>query len=286
MRIYGLLLRLYPRAFRSEVGPLMMQLFRDQYRDAWKCAGVMDLGRFWFRILVDTASSVCREHLNQMKGRCSMSNILVASAGKVRFGRMFFIITFLLFVASVVSVLFLLPKVYASTARIEITGQNGEPWASNDPYRVQTAFETIKSRRVLDPVIEELNLTRWFGEIRGHAVTQAEAHEALVPMIDLRQTRNTSLVEVRVSTDDQQISAAIANKIAEVFGKMDHPNHGSVLIDAAQPESQPVRPNVPLGLLFGFAMSLAGGVVLAGVLSAIAWVIRRQMQTAGGAAQA
>jgi hypothetical protein len=52
VRIYGLLLRAYPPAFRAEYGPEMTQLFRDQCR-------IGDAGSisFWTHLLLDVAQS-------------------------------------------------------------------------------------------------------------------------------------------------------------------------------------------------------------------------------------
>jgi len=80
-------------------------------------------------------------------------------------------------------------------------------------------------------------------------------------MIDLRQSRNTSLVEIRVYSEKPELSASIANKIAEVARRIEKND----LIDPATAEARPVRPNIPLNLVIGTLVSLVAAVLLAGL---------------------
>ena len=67
-RIYEALLRLYPRTHRREYGPLMVQLFRDQYRAAGRGVGGRPLG-WWLRTLADLFRSAFREQLTHQTNR-------------------------------------------------------------------------------------------------------------------------------------------------------------------------------------------------------------------------
>jgi hypothetical protein len=60
-RLYALFLRLYPRAHRRAYGPLMLQTFRDSYRDALMTHGKIE-ARFWLGVASDEAKSLLREH--------------------------------------------------------------------------------------------------------------------------------------------------------------------------------------------------------------------------------
>jgi hypothetical protein len=62
-RFYARLLGLYPREFRSEYGPSMLQVFADQCRSALRENRTMGLVFLWFRTLMDLAASVLREHI-------------------------------------------------------------------------------------------------------------------------------------------------------------------------------------------------------------------------------
>ena len=57
-RLYGLLLFAYPAEFRREFGNQMLQVFRDCYRAE---ANAGSLPNFWFRTLLDLASTAIKE---------------------------------------------------------------------------------------------------------------------------------------------------------------------------------------------------------------------------------
>lgn len=60
-RLYALLLLVYPPAHRRAYGPLMLQTFRDSYRDALATQGRLGLG-FWLGVARDEVKSLVREH--------------------------------------------------------------------------------------------------------------------------------------------------------------------------------------------------------------------------------
>jgi uncharacterized protein involved in exopolysaccharide biosynthesis/beta-lactamase regulating signal transducer with metallopeptidase domain len=141
------------------------------------------------------------------------------------------------------------PTIYQSTARIriehaqsDISGwgdQRGSP--SYDPYFIQTEFELLQSEVILGRVIDNLDLNKEWGGKRaggdqikaaiGKSPTEAEGRKAaggdrlktwetialLKSMIELRPVRNTSLIEIRVSSEKADEAARIANAIAEAY---------------------------------------------------------------------
>ncbi len=90
-----------------------------------------------------------------------------------------------------------------------------------DPYFIATAFEKMRSKRVLYRVINELGLEERWRDQHGVALKPAQAYEMLRRRVDFRQFRNTGLFEIRVSSDSPVRpageAAEIANKIAEVY---------------------------------------------------------------------
>ena len=64
-RMYAALLWLYPRHHRREYGPMMVQLFRDQCRDACRHGSRRALLKLCLSTLADLACSVFREQLTQ-----------------------------------------------------------------------------------------------------------------------------------------------------------------------------------------------------------------------------
>jgi WD40 repeat protein len=62
--MYRKLLLLYPDAYRREYGPLMLQLFRDQVRDARRENGLRGLARVWAHTLWDLLATVPGERIS------------------------------------------------------------------------------------------------------------------------------------------------------------------------------------------------------------------------------
>lgn len=60
-RVYALLLLMYPPAHRRDYGPLMLQAFRDNYRDVLATQGRAG-PRFWLDVAGDEVRSLAREH--------------------------------------------------------------------------------------------------------------------------------------------------------------------------------------------------------------------------------
>src|SRR5277367_3921289 len=85
----------------------------------------------------------------------------------IRIRKTVILAVFLLVVITATIVTFILPEAYSSRARIKIerdvtdvAGVNGERTVSGvyDPYFIQTEFEVIQSEKILDQVIERLDL--------------------------------------------------------------------------------------------------------------------------------
>jgi hypothetical protein len=79
VRLYALLLHLYPASFRREYGEAMLQLFNDQRRAARGAGGHAML---WFKVLRDLAQSVPAVHSNErrpgrQRGSMSLSAIAI-----------------------------------------------------------------------------------------------------------------------------------------------------------------------------------------------------------------
>jgi capsular exopolysaccharide synthesis family protein len=149
----------------------------------------------------------------------------------IRIRRTVILAVFLLVVLTAAAVTFLLPKTYMSTVRIavekDISDINPLGFAQvssqYDPYFMETEFQKIKSKRVLHRVIDQLNLNkRWGDQINeGVLLKTPETYELLSGRLDVRQTRNTTLIEIHVYSNAKhkpaEEAAEIANKIAEVY---------------------------------------------------------------------
>ena len=149
----------------------------------------------------------------------------------IRIRKTVILAVFLLVVLTTTAVTFLLPESWSSTVRIavekDVSDINPLGFAQNsqqyDPYFIQTEFEKIKSKAVLYKVIEDLDLNRKWGDRYNNHVPlkTTETYQLLSRRIDVRQTRNTTLIEVRVYSDAKEKpaeeAALIANKIADVY---------------------------------------------------------------------
>ncbi|HEV8542678.1 MAG TPA: polysaccharide biosynthesis tyrosine autokinase [Verrucomicrobiae bacterium] len=146
----------------------------------------------------------------------------------IRIRKTVILAVFLLVVLTTTAVTFILPETYMSTARIEVgkdtpdipTIMQPNTSLQYDPYFIQTEFEKIKSTKVLNKVIENLHLTQaWATRFGTETLKMSEAYKILVNQIDLRQSRNTSLIEIRAYSDVKKEAADIANEIAKVYGE-------------------------------------------------------------------
>ena len=146
----------------------------------------------------------------------------------IRIRKAIIITVFLITAIVATAVTFLLPESYASTARIRIEPDSisdirgvGEalPYASYDPYFIQTEFEIIQDRVVLGKVIEALNLNVEWGKkyFGGETLKTSETMEFLKRRMSLMPVRNTKLIGITVYSEDKNDAARLANAIAEAY---------------------------------------------------------------------
>jgi hypothetical protein len=62
-RVYGVLLKVYPRDFRCEFGPQMEQAFADQYREACERGGRRGIALLWMMTIVDLARTAVAQRI-------------------------------------------------------------------------------------------------------------------------------------------------------------------------------------------------------------------------------
>lgn len=145
----------------------------------------------------------------------------------IRIRKVIIIAVFLLVLVTVTGVTFVLPEVFSSTARIKVEKDTPDiqllGYAGGnqtyDPYFLQTEFEVLKSRRILDKVTESLELNEKFAkELRfEQALQSAQSFERLQDLVEVKQFRNTSIIEISASHSEKQMAADIANAVARVY---------------------------------------------------------------------
>ena len=137
------------------------------------------------------------------------------------------LLVFLLTAVTTTVVTFFMPKTYMSLSRISIEkdtsdiapllGMQSGPSAF-DPYFIQTEFEKIQSQMVLDKVVAKCNLTEEWKRLNGgESLDSIAARKRLKKTIDIRQFRNTSIIELRAYDRERAIAQKIAQAIAEEY---------------------------------------------------------------------
>ncbi|MGO8927851.1 MAG: M56 family metallopeptidase [Limisphaerales bacterium] len=117
------------------------------------------------------------------------------------------------------------PTTYQSTVRIRVEREQPDGLADPrgligyDPYFIQTEFEVLQSEPVLGKVIEALDLNKEWGikHADGDRLKTLETLALLKSRLDFRVVRNTSLIEIRVSSEKPDEAARIANAIADSY---------------------------------------------------------------------
>ena len=143
------------------------------------------------------------------------------------------LLVFLLTAVTTTVVTFLLPPTYMALSRISVEkdtsdiapllGMQSGP-AQFDPYFIQTEFEKIQSQKVLEKVVKTCNLTEVWKPDGGDSLGPVNARKRLEKSIDIRQYRNTSIIELRAYDRDKDLAYDIAQALA-----YEYKNHRSSL---------------------------------------------------------
>ncbi len=140
---------------------------------------------------------------------------------------------------------------YRSSTTIVLVSEHSESYNASElqlnKNLVGTYSEIIKSRKVLEPVIENLNLDYGYGQLKGN--------------VSVSSVTNTEIIKISVSDKDPEVSTKIANEIAKVFTeeiqKIYKLNNVSV-VDKAVAETTPYNVNyVKDNIIFLMAAAVA-----------------------------
>src|SRR5437667_8971209 len=119
----------------------------------------------------------------------------------IRIRKTVILAVFLLVAITTTLVTFILPESFSSTVRMkvekdatDVPGLDGRyAQAGFDPYWVQTEFETIQSKSILNQVITNMHLNRkWAEKMKLDELPIDVSYAMLKGLIDVRQSRNTS----------------------------------------------------------------------------------------------
>lgn len=132
-----------------------------------------------------------------------------------------------LVVVTVLAVTAFLPRWYVATTKVRVEKPEGEVKLFQtqgsggfDPYFLQDQFKIMQSEKILYPVIERLGLNAKLAPAYGvaTALPSAVTYRYLVDkMLQIESQRSSSLIEIKVSAQDAQLAADIANEIARTY---------------------------------------------------------------------
>lgn len=136
-------------------------------------------------------------------------------------------LAFLLVMVTAGVTTYFLPREYFSKVTMEVKPDNSGGigpifndgrGAGSDPTFVPTQFQILQKTEILYPVIENLDLiNKWSGEGAARKLPLQTVYLRLIRMMELREVRNTGLIEVGVYSTDPQEAANVANTIAVVY---------------------------------------------------------------------
>lgn len=135
------------------------------------------------------------------------------------------VLTFLLVVITAGITTYFLPRQYRSNVIIEVEQNDQkirifregyEGGMGMDPRFATTQFQIIQRKEMLYPVIDSLGLVKKWAEQYG-VRTREEAYFKLRSMIDVREVRNTNLLQISVESTDPQEASDLANSIANEY---------------------------------------------------------------------
>lgn len=72
VRVYRMLIGIYPKSFRERFADEMTQVCRDLISNAWRDWGTAGVIRIWLRIMFDLLSTLPREHWAHRSGKLEM----------------------------------------------------------------------------------------------------------------------------------------------------------------------------------------------------------------------
>lgn len=142
-------------------------------------------------------------------------------------------LTFLLVVVTSYITTYFLPREYFSKVTIEVKPDDygtqifspEKLHDSGDPRFATTQFQILQHKEILYPVIDELKLTeKW-----GFSGQKEQAFFKLLRMMDLREVRNTNLLEIGIYSTEPAEAANIANTIAVVYQKKRRDDQGQII---------------------------------------------------------
>lgn len=144
---------------------------------------------------------------------------------RVRFGIV--LLSFLLVVITAAVVTYFLPKKYRSSTMLEVRTPQEDPeifrpnnksTTMMDPSFLPTQTEIIKSHEVLDRVVDDQDLMHSWA-IEGMPIPREAAYGRLQSMMDLKQIRGTTILQLDVISTKPEEAQHLATAVSESYSE-------------------------------------------------------------------
>lgn len=145
----------------------------------------------------------------------------------IRLRKAIILTVFFLVVATVAVVTYFLTPMYEGTTGMKVDkdtpdmtafmgfGMQQQPF---DPYFFNTEFEVLKSREILERVIIKLKLDAVFAKrLKLPELPVQQAYDLLSRNIEVKQRKNTSIIEITAFDPEKELARNIADEVATVY---------------------------------------------------------------------
>jgi len=301
-QVYRRLLLAYPKSHREEYGAAILQLFRDQCRDAWAARRARGLVAFWLRALADLLKTSLLEHLSKLNRSRIMPTLFRPTIKPLPafFGICAAVFLPIFFANAVIT--FLIPEMYKGSATVLIARPNSAP----DPDWTQTEVQMISSPVVLEKTAKNLDLQAvWSKKYNnGQPMHGADVMAMLKARLDISVVKPSSApviarvvssldnsatvwVDISAYSDNAEEAATLANGVVNAYRafreEQDHQagtppfQRRVTVMNSAAPQRRPVRPNKYLNIFIGALAGIFIAVITAPlILGFFAWIKNRR----------
>jgi capsular exopolysaccharide synthesis family protein len=144
----------------------------------------------------------------------------------IRLRKAIILTVFFLVVATVAVVTYFLTPMYASTTGMKVEKDTpdvtvlgfGMQQQGFDVYFFMTEFEVLKSREILERVIRNLKLDGVYAKrLKLPELPVQQAYDLLSRNIEVKQRKNTSIIEITAFDPEKELARNIADEVAKVY---------------------------------------------------------------------
>jgi capsular polysaccharide biosynthesis protein len=296
-RLFRRLLVAYPKAHREEYGAAILQLFRDQCRDAWAANRTRGLIGFWLRALADLLKTSVWEHLSNANRGKFMFNLIRSRPKALIVFVSVFAAVFLLTVGGSIVITLLMPKTYGSETKLLVRYAPVQTPStfSSGPWSLATEVQLIASDAVMSKASETLGLRERWGKKynNGKSLNESDVETIMKSRLEITTPRNTDIIDIRAFSDNPDEAALLANGVARAYLDFQAPElspnataPAQRRVDIIQRASSElkymdVRPHTSLNIVLGVMIGiLMGG--LSGTVAVVAmWLFGRRRGNTG-----